>query len=256
MRRALLISIVFLALIAGASPAAAQYHWTGWYVGANAGGAWSDSDVATSTVSTSAPTYFPPVEVASIKSNGKGRLHSSGFTGGAQGGYNWQAGSLVLGLEADFEYLRQDATRKVGPIIYPPGGGSAYRITQRLKTDYVFTLRPRVGWAADNSLFYVTSGLAVGSVNTRFNFTDNFLTGAKASGSKTSIEPGWTVGGGMEFGLTPNWTLRGEYLYVNMSTTTAHSSNLFYPGVFNPAPFRHRSDLELHIVRAAFNFKF
>jgi outer membrane immunogenic protein len=250
MKRAVLFDIVILALVVGASPATAQYNWTGWYVGVNAGGAWGDSDVATS----SALGYFTSEDVASIRRTGKGSVNPSGFTGGAQGGYNWQTGSVVLGLEADFEYLGQDATRNVGPIIYP-GGGPTYSIKQRLKTDNLFTLRPRVGWAANNLLFYISGGLAVSSVSTSFNFTDTFAA-ARASGSKTSIKPGWTVGGGVEFGLTPSWTLRGEYLFVNMSTVTAHSSNLVATVPFTPTPIRHKGDLESHIVRAALNFKF
>src|SRR5262245_2266010 len=75
----------------------AQYDWTGWYIGLNSGGTWSNSDVSTKTVFS--PTgYFASTSVTSINHEGKGSVNSGGFTGGWQGGFNWQTGNFVLGL--------------------------------------------------------------------------------------------------------------------------------------------------------------
>jgi len=257
MKPAFYLGIGLLALLLGARPAAAQYNWTGGYLGVNAGGAWGNSDVRTGTVFS--PTgYFAASSATSIHSAGKGSVSPGGFTGGTQGGYNWQTGSLVLGLEADFEYLGQDSTRSVGPIVYPCCSPTTYSLKQKLKTDNLFTLRPRAGWAMNNWLFYGTAGLAVSSINTSFAFTDTFAT-AHASGSKTSIQPGWVVGAGVEYGLTPRWTLRGEYLYADLSEVTVKSNNLgaFTPSIpFPTNGFTHKADLAANIFRVALNFKF
>jgi outer membrane immunogenic protein len=185
-------------------------------------------------------------------------MSPGGFTGGGQGGFNWQTGPLVLGLETDYEYLGQKGTRSVGPITYPCCAPTAYSIKQKLKTDNLFTLRPRVGWAANNFLFYVTSGLALSEVNTSFKFSDTFAS-ARASGSRTLLRPGWTAGGGVEYGITPNWTVRGEYLYASLNTIEAENSNLsaFTPPITFPAnKFTQKGDLASNIMRVAVNFKF
>jgi outer membrane immunogenic protein len=256
MRRFLIVAISLLSIAASIHTAAAQsqsYNWTGWYVGVNAGGAWGDSDIRTSTVF--APgNYFQPTSVPSINSNGHGSPGTSGFTAGAQGGYNWQVGNWVLGLETDFGYFDQDTSRSV-TVVYPCCGPSTYTIDQKVDTDNLFTLRPRAGWAANNWLFYVSGGLALSSLKTSFEFTDVF--GVAADGEKTSIKPGWAIGGGAEFGLLRNWTLRGEYLYVDFDDVSLKSSNLNFFGVPSPGNvFTHKADLSSHIVRVALNFRF
>ena len=198
--------------------------------------------------------YFQPTSVPSINSNGRGGPGTSGFTAGAQGGYNYQIGNWVLGLETDFGYFDQDASRRVSAI-YPCCSPATYTIEQKIDTDNLFTLRPRAGWAANNWLFYVTGGLALSSLKTNFEFTDIF--GVAADGGKTSIKPGWTVGGGVEFGLARNWTVRGEYLYVDFDDVSLKSSNLALGGFLSPGNvFTHKADLSSHIARVALNFRF
>jgi len=99
--------------------------------------------------------------------------------------------------------------------------------------------------------------LAVSSISTGFQFTDTFAT-ANASKSERSVKPGWAAGGGVEFGLTPHWTLRAEYLYVSLNTLTVNSSDLVAFGniPFPTNQFTHKGDLASNIVRAAVNFKF
>jgi outer membrane immunogenic protein len=74
------------------------YNWTGFYIGANAGGAWGNSDPRTSTVFS--PTgYFEATSVPAVNAvGGSQRINDSGFTGGLTAGYNWQAGAAVVVL--------------------------------------------------------------------------------------------------------------------------------------------------------------
>lgn len=237
---------------------AAVYNWTGWYVGLNGGNAWGHSNVATSTVF-SPVGYFATTSVPSIKDNGRGSLDPHSLIGGIQSGYNWQTGNWVLGVEADFEYFPLDDSRTVGPIGYPCCAPTTYSITQKVETDWLFTLRPRLGLlTADNWLVYITGGLALTRLKTEFKFTDTFAA-ARASASESSTEAGWTVGTGVEVGLAPKWTLRAEYLHVDFGRISATTSNLaaFSPSIAFPAnPFKHSADLKSDIVRAAINFRF
>jgi outer membrane immunogenic protein len=155
---------------------AASYDWTGFYLGVNAGGAWSQSDAATTTVFS--PTgYFATTSPGAIAIAGAQRINASGFTGGLTAGYNWQASNIVFGLESDFNYLGLKGS-STGSGIYPCCAPTGFTVNSSVSTDWLITLRPRVGVAANNWLFYVTGGLAVGNVKSNFNFTDTFATAA------------------------------------------------------------------------------
>ena len=81
-------------------------------------------------------------------------------------------------------------------------------------SNWIATLRGRVGFAADRALFYVTAGGA---------FTDiKPSTGALTFGGGT--EPGWTAGGGVEYAITDNWTAKIEYLYASFQRLSRPNS--------------------------------
>jgi outer membrane immunogenic protein len=244
-------------MVTKAPPLPVLYNWTGFYIGGNAGYAWGSSDVTTSTIFDPAG-YFAATSVPGVNAAGIGSIDPRGFTGGGQIGYNWQTGTLVFGLEADFEFFRQDDTRSITSPYPAPFGASNFTLHQNVKTDWLFTLRPRAGIAANNWLFYVTGGLAVTELKTSFTFADTFGP-SSASGAASDTKAGWTVGGGIEYGLTPNWTIRAEYLFVHFDDVTLTSTNLRNNGAgvsFPQNVFTHSADLQSNIVRGAINYKF
>lgn len=117
----------------------------------------------------------------------------SGLMGGLQAGYNWQSGQLVVGAETDLQISGAD------DVLAP----------WKFANPWFGTLRARAGLAANNILFYGTGGLAYGGLRAEM---------AGLSESKTST--GWTLGGGMEVGFTPNWSAKVEYLYLNLAART------------------------------------
>ena len=147
------------------------YSWTGWYAGLNAGGnRATSSDPTTMVQGTCALCFVAPIPGAVSAAGGAQHLKTTGFTGGIQGGYNWQSGNLVAGVEADFEYFRTaGSTSTSGPIFGIP---SAFTVNSSLTTDWLLTLRPRVGVAANNWLFYGTGGLAVTKLNANWSFSE------------------------------------------------------------------------------------
>jgi outer membrane immunogenic protein len=113
------------------------------------------------------------------------------FTGGAQLGYNWQYGQIVYGLETDIQLAGADDTI----------GGTKFSNT------WYGTLRGRGGFSFNNVLLYGTAGVAYGG-----------LRGEAIGGvSESKTLGGWTAGIGMEIGLTPAWTARAEYLYIDLA---------------------------------------
>lgn len=115
----------------------------------------------------------------------------SGLVGGLQAGYQWQSQQFVFGGETDIQISGADDTAAPFKFANPWFG----------------TLRGRAGYAMNNILFYATLGLAYGGIR-----ADNMA----LSESKTSM--GWTAGAGVEVGLTPNWTAKAEYLYIDLSS--------------------------------------
>jgi outer membrane immunogenic protein len=119
----------------------------------------------------------------------------NGPAGGVQAGYNWQSGQFVFGAETDLQITGADDT--FAPF--------------KFSNPWFGTLRGRAGVALNNILFYGTLGLAYGDVKGEI---------AGLSEDKTLL--GWAGGAGMEVGMTPNWSAKVEYLYMDL-TNRAYS---------------------------------
>lgn len=129
----------------------------------------------------------------------------SGIGGGVQGGYNWQSGQFVFGLEGDLSATAASDT-------FAPW---------KFSNPWFGTARGRVGYAVNNMLLYATGGLAFGEVR-----------GEAFGVSESHTNVGWTLGGGAEFALNQNWSAKVEYLYVNLA-----DSNFSLTGLQNGANF-------------------
>ncbi len=123
-------------------------------------------------------------------------------------------------------------------------GGAGYLAQANADIDWFSTLRGRVGYAAGPTLLYVTGGLAFADVDYSVSGTNGPTSFAMSNGS---IETGYTVGGGLEWAFAPNWSLKSEYLYVDLGDQTVTS-----PG----GTFRSSTDLDFHTVRAGLNYRF
>jgi outer membrane immunogenic protein len=95
-------------------PPAPVHNWTGWYVGGNVGGHWSNDRLSTVTVDPNG--FFAPGGPAAIDAASPTTLRPSGFTGGFQAGYNWQFGQYVGGIEGDFNWLTGRSSRTLTGI--------------------------------------------------------------------------------------------------------------------------------------------
>ena len=125
------------------------YNWTGFYVGLNAGGAWNESNV-TSTVF-SEGGYFADTSPAAIALAGNQNINKFGFTGGVTAGYNWQINNAVLGVETDFNYfgIKGSSTRTA---VYPCCVAHTFTVNSSKSTDWLWTLRGRVGFLVTPAL--------------------------------------------------------------------------------------------------------
>ena len=140
----------------------------------------------------------------------------NGFLGGLQLGYNWQSGYIVYGVETDAQLTGADDT-SAGVKFSNPWFG---------------TTRGRLGVAVNNMLFYGTGGLAYGGGRAEWRGI-----------SETHSHFGWTVGAGAEVGLTPNWSAKVEYLFVNLADERYALTGLDH-------------DFANSLLRFGFNFRF
>ncbi|MGD9668031.1 MAG: outer membrane protein [Hyphomicrobiaceae bacterium] len=230
------------------APYVAPFSWTGFYVGANAGYAWGDSDYKYSQ--TGDYLSYDPLDLAFAHALGSGSFSDGTFTGGAQAGYNVQTNGIVFGVETDINSFRLSDTQSSGPSPLPVRGAMVSS-AEKFSTDYLFTLRGRLGVAADRTLFYVTGGLAVSELKFSQTFT-HLASGTVESGSVSDVKAGWTVGGGIEYAFTSNWTAKVEYLYVDLGSVGFSTKNSGFPSF----GAHHEADLTAQIARVGINYKF
>jgi outer membrane immunogenic protein len=233
---------------ANAPPPIADYSWTGCYIGANTGYAWGSSNV-TYTQTGAFLTAANPANVAFANGLGSSNINMNGFTGGGQIGCNYQVGSFVFGIEADGEYVGLSGTAATSGTL--PVGAAPVSSSTSVSAHGLFTLRPRAGFAVDRTLFYATGGYAAGTVDYSQTFT-HLASNSVEAGAVSSTASGWSVGAGIEYAMTNNWTIRGEYLYVNLGSVSFIAANNLFP-TFASA---NNATLKESIVRLGVNYKF
>jgi outer membrane immunogenic protein len=249
--------VLMFALFAGVTAHAGDFK--GFYFGFNGGAAHTDTKAQTTTVFSSTG-YFNTTSPPAIATAGNQNVTGTGFTGGGQAGYNFQLGSFVLGVEADFGGMSLVASKST-TAIYPCCPTSGFTVTQSASTNWLFTARPRIGFTKGPVLVYGTGGVATTNINYQALFTDTFASAREFGGVKTSSQNGWIAGGGAEFKLSHNWSLKGEYLHASFgsaaSTTSTNLTATVAPGAFPSNVFTHTfGDLSANIYRTGLNFRF
>jgi outer membrane immunogenic protein len=247
----LIVLAISVSAVAQNKPA--EHNFKGLYVGGYLGATAGRSDVSTSTVPSS---YFDSSSAAAISVGGARKVDSSGFTGGGTFGYNWQWDKIVPGFETDFGAMAlNDRTTSTGAYACCPGAG--FTFNQRVQTDWIWTLRPRLGFTTHRAMIYGTGGMAVTNLTYSFDFADTFASGANASTRAETFHLGWTGGAGVEFSTSPHWRIKGEYLYASFGQLSGTSNNLSNGGAkFPDAVFTHTADLRTHHFRFGFSYRF
>jgi outer membrane immunogenic protein len=260
--------------------------WTGFYIGANVGYGWSDPSVNFSPNDPTTTQLFAPNGAVVPGGFGLGgalapiSFNTSGALGGLQLGYNWQlVRNWVVGFETDFDWSDINGSGSTsGPITgfaLPPAPAFAETVDERV--EWFGTVRARLGYLpANNLLAYVTGGFAYGRVKHTGSYVN---TGAGAlsitglpggfgvhcapgatcfAGSSSGTATGWTAGGGFEYALWNNFTLKAEYLYVSLEskslTQTALAASI--PGE-TPASFNaNYGRTVINVARIGLNYHF
>jgi opacity protein-like surface antigen len=233
-----------------AQQAPAAIDWSGLYVGGFLGGTNGQSHARTST---GRLVYFDATDASQIARIGDNDLDQWRPAGGVAGGYSQQFGHVVVGIEASANTLFLDAEHVANQAM-DANPGSRSNLKQSVKADWMATVRPRVGWAQDNWLGYVTGGVAATRLTLDTLYTDNAFSGY-SKGSKSTFVSGWSLGFGGEYALDEGWAIRGEYLYTRFGKINSGSN---VTSTNNPGgTMIHSADLDIHglFIGAVYRFK-
>ncbi|WP_294541352.1 outer membrane protein [uncultured Rhodoblastus sp.] len=197
-------------------------NWTGVYAGLQLGGAFGNTDLT-------------------LPNNGYSESWgNNGVIGGGHIGYNYQVQSFVLGAEASFDLLSVKGSQTTN-IAFAPNifTGSSYH-------DYIISADGRLGYVYKNLLIYAVGGYAFAANNSALTLNSVQI------GSVSNTINGYDVGGGVEYALNNQWSVRGEYRYYNFQNNTNHfstSNKTFTNSVFTQS-------VNFNVFRAGVSYKF
>ena len=213
--------------------------WAGPYVGATAGFA-------------NGFHTFDDLAGAFLGYPGLSSAQTKGLAAGGTIGLNLQARSFVYGLEADLDWLSNKSS-----YVDPNGAVNNFFPSETNRLNYLGTVRGRMGLAVDRTLFYFTAGLAFGEVANSAQYNSSkFPTFNTPSYNVDSTRFGWVAGSGVEYALTPSWTMKGEAIYAQLNAATASwisPGSQTFPA---NAIFNMRFNTSVAVVRAGLNYKF
>jgi outer membrane immunogenic protein len=169
----------------------AQFYWTGFYVGAHAGGGWGTAQW---------------IDALPAAAGTNGSVSPSGFLIGSFVGLNYQIGWAVIGVEGDFDgtWFNSNTNDSFGDNI-------------KTQVFWTATVTGRFGVAFDRLLIYGKGGVAFAyDRETETTPATGVPPLAQAIGSGDHV--GWTGGGGVEYAFTEHWTGRIEYDYLSFAS--------------------------------------
>ena len=200
------------------------------------------ADVLPAPAPAAPPVYSPPPVTPAY--------NWSGFYVGVMGGYGWSTsqgndfkggfGGGTIGANAQFQNF------VVGVEIEGAGSNigqsaTAFGLTATDRIQAFGSITGRLGAAVDNFLIYAKGGYAIASNNITVSGLGGFL-------GDTRIHSGYTVGGGVEYGVTPNVSIKGEYLF-------AHYLSENYFAAIRPPGFASGT-FDVHTVKLGVNYRF
>ena len=232
----LLSSIIILLGTANIATATGhdQYNWTGVYAGLNLGAIWTGSQLTANQ-----DNFIPGTAYSQ-------NLNATNVNPGFQFGYLYQFDhNWVVGGEADFSY---PATSSTYTSEFPANGAwERFNVRNNLQG----SLRMRAGYAIDRFLPFITAGVSFASMGLYY---DNEEQNSDNAYSTSTTQTGWVLGGGLEYGVLDNLSVRTEYLY----TDYGNALNMNMPsvaGIQDPNGGAH-VNMSTNVVRAAVNYRF
>lgn len=205
--------------------APAPVNWGGPYLGIEGGGGWGSSHHSDDTGFDS------------------GSFSLGGGLVGGTAGYNWQVGPVVLGVEGDMSWA--DISGATGGLPGNVCGGAQPHCSTKLND--LGTARARIGYGFGTILPYATAGLAFGDVHGH----EGDIPANGGAGFGGAYRVGWALGAGIEDAFTPNWSVKLEYLHVDLGR-----GNTFTDTFADGSTAAQNVNFQADIFRIGVNYKF
>lgn len=234
--------------------AADFHHWDGPYAGFAAGTA-----IGTATMKHDPSGSFLGPTANDITDGNFWRrstdLNSTAFTGGIFAGYQQRHDRVVLGIEAEINYLGLDESASVTSLV--AATGNTYRLEQSVRTDLFASLRPRVGYVPEtfsgNLMLFGTAGITLTRAQIEQKFTQINVAYNSQGFYGDHLLVGWTLGAGAEYVLSQNWSMKAEYLYADLGAVKNHApGNAGFTGYSTD----NQAELTSHILRLGTAYHF
>jgi outer membrane immunogenic protein len=214
-------------------PAIGLLNWTGFYFGGNLGYARSPGSV---------DILVGGLPVLSLSET------MGGVIGGVGAGANWQTGNAVFGIEGDIQGSSQSVSSSLAAVdvigaIAINAPGAVVTAASNDKITSFGTLRGRIGIASGRTLYYVTGGGAF------WTWSSNLTVTGLGTSNLSNFQGGGAIGGGVEFAINPDWTVKAEYLYLQ-STTISNTPFAARPDVLVNTRIRD------NVFRVGINYMF
>jgi outer membrane immunogenic protein len=207
------------------APVAPVYNWTGFYIGGHIGGAWTSDD-----------------NFGFAGGFGNNNSSNSGFLGGVQVGGDYQfAPNWVIGIEGQWSWTDLSRNGAVG-VIVPPATVPGFVANDKI--DGIGSVTGRIGYTWGPGLLYFKGGWAWADRN----FTVATFPGGLpvAFTGNNGNDNGYTLGGGLEWMFSPNWSGKIEYQFYNFG-----HNNAFIAPIGTIA-----GNDNVHTVKAGLNYRF
>jgi opacity protein-like surface antigen len=233
--------------------------WRDVYVGLNAGGAWSSPASNLFVYGIGPAVATQPVAFASNFVDRSSRL--AGFIGGFQLGTNWRFdNNVVAGLETDLHAVSGNTDGRWHSNVVGAGPNTFLNFGQRNETlNYLGTIRGRLGYLVTPAIqLYGTGGMAYGGVASNTALYTRRQGGTNVTLAAPSFDDsliGWTGGGGVEWLLSPRWSVKAEYLRYDLGAATA-VAGVAQPNGFYAYGAQTRTHFNGNLVQAGVNRHF
>jgi opacity protein-like surface antigen len=253
------VSQLYTALSPEAAKAAKAPSWRDVYVGLNAGGAWSNPASSVTVAPFGPSPASGPVAVAATPRDLSANL--AGFIGGFQLGANWRFdNNVVAGLETDLHAVSGNTDGAWQTNAIAAAGNGYVNYSQHTTTlNYLGTVRGRLGYLVTPTVhLYGTGGLAYGGVTSNTALFTRRAAGTNITNATALFDDtlvGWSAGGGVEWALTPNWSVKAEYLRYDLGSSHAWGAAV-QPNAFYDYTVDTRTRFNGNLVQAGVNRHF
>jgi outer membrane immunogenic protein len=234
--------------------------WTGFYIGAHIGAAWENINTEHFRYddygygwSDYAPGFF----------NMQNNNQADAF-GGAQLGYNYQfSPAWVAGIEVDLGGMDVNVhPHGVASTWWGGGPGTSALMDGESNGGFYGDVTGRLGWTWGPAMIYAKGGFAWLDANLKMRESVYDPWGGSGcygwcdyNHNNSNTLTGWTVGGGLEWKVSPSWSIKAEYLHFDFTNFNQNCCNDYmYQWDSSYNNFNHNADLTVDTVKLGFNY--